>query len=968
MGLCSIACTEIKSPGGCMVAQIVQTVTKRDRASDGGSQPIVGGKRQDTRKRVEKQVPRFKDDEVMDAFDKIFAELYPGEAVSEEDYKEGLVEPTRPAPYKFGGWREVGITSPMCVRFCEMMKISLRIVYRNKLLYTSGESDDHHMPVMLYSIFGDHAFFYDDSATKRGSSQLGQGTLKLAINAAPDPPRLRLPQDEDDLVPFADMEEYASSVFHANLKLDKPLPKTYYCYPSQIKAIKAELEAANVAFWVGLGNSPESIRSLNLKFGRGKKSVGPDVKVRTVPENAHDLEGFCEAFGELTAAPNRPHGLKLTYNGDSISSLMMRALNRLAVTQRREWTAGERRTILERQKCLCPGCGDKLDKYEIDHINPLCRGGTNDVSNLQAICPPCHSGKTQIEQQDTGRMIESQMSPKLWNELHRAPKPVEVSWGTTVSTEALAKKLTPRRPNDKQKQKLKGRLEWAKKAYKTIVKTKHVKDLLLKRANPRTTTTKPVMLDGINELRCMDAKSCRVNGLTKRTRGLPIFSPLDEPRTFYAEELPSLDFVYVDAGKKVTFPYTGSRWYSAELVEHMLETSIIEEEHCEAGLEASRHMSPALLEEYFEIIRNCWQKYVYDKDGNEGKFRAEKYIKQAILSLIGLWNATEQFAWKRVRSTYQTDAGKNVKLRRDLGDGSYEFTCSTEIVSLYSMAPFGRIALDYEQMCISKALLELARHDEITMVGAHVDGVYFLAPSWSVNDILQQLESRYLFPDNSPMFHIKIEPVSKVPTYEQNVEPRVQNLTFDSHIWNIVVEETLDDRVKDSAKLFLENGGLLLTGAAGVGKTVLIHMLLQELHRLCPQRQADHLGPEALCGHACGRQDHSALPLQIQQEGRSPQGRVYRCSRRAIGSPTPHLGPASPVEATGSSLHLCRRSGRPVYAHLRPVGGRHEGKRPEAQPFPARDVWRPPYKADGLSQRDGRHPLQVIHCPLQVRR
>ena len=52
MGLCPLATTEITSPGGCVVAQIVQTVTTEKKV---GERNTVGGKRIDNRKVV--QVP-----------------------------------------------------------------------------------------------------------------------------------------------------------------------------------------------------------------------------------------------------------------------------------------------------------------------------------------------------------------------------------------------------------------------------------------------------------------------------------------------------------------------------------------------------------------------------------------------------------------------------------------------------------------------------------------------------------------------------------------------------------------------------------------------------------------------------------------------------------------------------------------------------------------------------------------------
>jgi len=52
-----------------------------------------------------------------------------------------------------------------------------------------------------------------------------------------------------------------------------------------------------------------------------------------------------------------------------------------------------------RQHWKCAACGRLLDaSYEIDHIVPLHRGGTNDISNLQAICrSPCHVLKSNRE-------------------------------------------------------------------------------------------------------------------------------------------------------------------------------------------------------------------------------------------------------------------------------------------------------------------------------------------------------------------------------------------------------------------------------------------------------------------------------------------------------------------------------------------------------------------------------------------
>ena len=48
-------------------------------------------------------------------------------------------------------------------------------------------------------------------------------------------------------------------------------------------------------------------------------------------------------------------------------------------------------------RCAC-GCNKPLDaSFEVDHIVPLSRGGTNHMSNLQPLRSSCHKLKTSIE-------------------------------------------------------------------------------------------------------------------------------------------------------------------------------------------------------------------------------------------------------------------------------------------------------------------------------------------------------------------------------------------------------------------------------------------------------------------------------------------------------------------------------------------------------------------------------------------
>ena len=63
--------------------------------------------------------------------------------------------------------------------------------------------------------------------------------------------------------------------------------------------------------------------------------------------------------------------------------------------QRLPLPAKTRKTVAFNQQYLCAGCGCLLPpEHEIDHIVPVALNGSDALSNLQALCKPCHQQKT----------------------------------------------------------------------------------------------------------------------------------------------------------------------------------------------------------------------------------------------------------------------------------------------------------------------------------------------------------------------------------------------------------------------------------------------------------------------------------------------------------------------------------------------------------------------------------------------
>lgn len=54
--------------------------------------------------------------------------------------------------------------------------------------------------------------------------------------------------------------------------------------------------------------------------------------------------------------------------------------------------ASERTAILERDAYRCVLCGSHR-KLHVDHIIPVCKGGTNDRANLRTLCSRCNIAK-----------------------------------------------------------------------------------------------------------------------------------------------------------------------------------------------------------------------------------------------------------------------------------------------------------------------------------------------------------------------------------------------------------------------------------------------------------------------------------------------------------------------------------------------------------------------------------------------
>ena len=64
-------------------------------------------------------------------------------------------------------------------------------------------------------------------------------------------------------------------------------------------------------------------------------------------------------------------------------------------TKRRSYPPGTKETLFRRQNHQCIICGKRrlIKNLQIDHIFPVVRGGPDNISNYQLLCPPCNQRK-----------------------------------------------------------------------------------------------------------------------------------------------------------------------------------------------------------------------------------------------------------------------------------------------------------------------------------------------------------------------------------------------------------------------------------------------------------------------------------------------------------------------------------------------------------------------------------------------
>jgi hypothetical protein len=199
----------------------------------------------------------------------------------------------------------------------------------------------------------------------------------------------------------------------------------------------------------------------------------------------------------------------------------------------------------------------------------------------------------------------------------------------------------------------------------------------------------------------------------------------------------------------------------------MLRREIITTDNIVYGVRASRLLEPAKLATAFETVEEAVKIGLKDEWSDEPENRdamLKDFVKLLRLKGIGYCQLTDRKEWHEVRSMYVADCPGDVTRREYLGHGVWAFKACTTVLDLYTMRPYGDIALQMEQCFMHRAMEIVKSITRARTWGIHVDGLFLDDGSFEMN-VLEDILAKHTYPSGKEMFQIKDAPGSSLPMW-----------------------------------------------------------------------------------------------------------------------------------------------------------------------------------------------------------
>ena len=240
--------------------------------------------------------------------------------------------------------------------------------------------------------------------------------------------------------------------------------------------------------------------------------------------------------------------------------------------------------------CCC-GCSKEIidpKDVQIDHIQPLCEGGTNDIFNLQILCVECHFEKTK-EEQETGYVNVSD---------------TESSFNSTTLD---------------------------------IVQSN------LYRSAPEVNVyAKPTVKMTENDVFVFDINGCYKNSIYYNTKyNYPLFTVMDDPKPYKIGKTRPTGIYYVETEQNRLI--RGNGWYHNPTIDYLLAEHLIKEENIKYYIKANARIPYDYFNEFIDDVVSTFKGIATSDDFTDPDSKIEKMI---INVMIGCLKPRDNEKWK----------------------------------------------------------------------------------------------------------------------------------------------------------------------------------------------------------------------------------------------------------------------------------------------------------------------------------
>jgi hypothetical protein len=603
--------------------------------------------------------------------------------------------------------------------------------------------------------------------------------------------------DKHTLKSIGSSLKYVKNVFLKSSLLDgekeKPEEKEYIELNNFDDALK--LKNSNIIL------PEDNLEKYFIQYIKEKKEI-PKVKIRDnekiIKMELKDLTIMTRTNKNLSCEHVKKicEKASIPFSNQSIGALLSQIREKFYQPIRKGLNKEQKEKLSENG---CNSCLIKFEKYEYDHINPLSCGGSNDFSNMQALCEGCHFNKTQLENEDYTYFIKQNPISSCFNKA-----------GLNIINAHLSK-------------------HWA---LVDVVKKPDVNKNIWKIDDGKTESCSPES----STLWKIDHIKCRKNLLYYSNYNFPQFTVMDDVKPYKGDEI-QCGYYYVECDDYV-MGIRGNGWYNYVIIKKALEENIIEKEQIKYEYLSSFQIPKTLFQSLID--------YIFDisKEVDEELKKNNKPLMSKLLinSLIGCFNIMHtHFETLKITKSKDEAANalcddntyvKNIQIDNDFTIykiiKTNRMTCDDIYTPIYDQI----IAMENVSMYeLEKIILEndgdiLERNTDSILFECeqkiNIDD-YFWDTDKSVN------KYRYEKPT-----HLKCDSVMDII--------RTETFVYEKPKYNIINEVEGDKLFDELSDNIIEmNAGITVQGYAGTGKTTLLKQILKKLEE--KQKKVIKLAP-----------------------------------------------------------------------------------------------------------------------------